>query len=285
MDREKGRLSNIIQKISSKDLIGAEVQENKLIYSVIGFIPACDLVDNALLISNLGYLLAQEGLNTCIVDLKVFYPNLYQFLDVVPNKRANGLIKVLKSDKVDFRGEILSTKYDRLFLLSPSPDDLMEEYFDFEFENLERVINTLKHMFDIVLLDIPNNPPLEFCLGAMKYCHVGIFTATERLEAASNMVKLLDYAASVGISTSKFTSVVLMNLQDIEFDYRVINESGFKIVAALPFVKEAVESALEGKIYVKDNPFVNKYFKKQIQRIVGLLANDRMVAGLLTDEE
>ncbi|HEX9058749.1 MAG TPA: ATPase [Clostridia bacterium] len=275
MDRqEEKRLDSVLQKISAKELIGSELQESKLIYSVVGFIPACDMVDNALLISNLGYLLSQKGLNTCIVDLKVFYPNLYQFLDVTPNKRANGLIKVLKSDKVDFRGEIQATKYERLYLLSPSPQDLMEEYFDFEFEHLERVISNLKHMFDIILLDIPNNPPLEFCLGAMKYCHVGFFTATERIEAVSNMVKLLDYAASVGISTAKFTSVVLMNLQDIEFDYKVINESGFNIVAALPLVKALTARALEGRLYVKDNPLINKYFKKEIQRLADILADD-----------
>ncbi|NLD47415.1 MAG: ATPase [Clostridiaceae bacterium] len=276
MDRkEQKTIGNVLEKISSKDLIGAELQDSKLIYSVIGFISACDFVDNAMLISNLGYLLSQKGLNTCIVDLKVFYPNIYHFVDVAPNKRSNGLIKVLKSDKVDFRGEIQTTKYERLYLLSPSPQDLMEEYFDFDFENLERVIAILKQMFDIVLLDIPNNPPLEFCLGAMKYCHVGFFTASERADAASNMIKLLDYASSVGISTAKFTSVVLMNLQDVVFDYRAITDSGFKIVAALPLVKSATSRALEGRLYVKDNPFINKYFNKEIHRLADLLADDR----------
>lgn len=275
MDRKEKTIGSVFQKILPKELIGAELQYNKLIYSVVGFIPACDLVDNALLISNLGYLLAQKGLNTCIVDLKVFYPNLYYFLDVPPNKRANGLIKVLKSDKVDFKGEVQSTKYDRLFLLSPSPQDLMEEYYDFEFQHLERVITSLKHMFDLVLLDIPNNPPLEFCLGAMKYCHVGFFTASERVEVVSNMIKLLDYAASVGISTAKFTSVVLMNLQDITFDYKVIREAGFNLVAALPLVKAATELALEGKLYIKDDPLINKYFKKEMEQLVDLLADDK----------
>ena len=276
MDRKEAKkVDSVFNKISHKELLSEELHNNKLMYSVVGFIPACDLVDNALLISNLGYLLSQKGLNTCIVDLKVFYPNLYHFLDVTPKKKANGLIKVLKSDRVDFRGEVLSTKYDRLFLLSPSPQDLMEEYFDFEFEHLERVIATLKHMFDLVLIDIPNNPPMEFCLGAMKYCHMGFFTSTERVEAAGNMVKLLDYAASVGISTAKFTNVILMNLQDIEFDYKVINESGFNIVASLPLVKEASQWALEGRLYVKGNPLINKYFIKEIQRLVDLLADDK----------
>lgn len=274
MDRqEQNTIEGVLQKISPKERLGAELQDSKLIYSVVGFIPACDFVDNAMLISNLGYLLAQKGLNTCIVDLKVFYPNLYQFLDVKPNPKGSGLIKVLKSDKVDFREEILSTRYEQLYLLSPSPHDLIEEYFDFEFEHLEQVISTLKGMFDIVLLDIPNNPPLEFCLGAMKYCHIGFFTASERIEVSSNMVKLLDYATSVGISTAKFTSMIFMNLQDVQFDYKVLKEQGFNIVAALPLVKAATATALNGHLYVKDNPLINKYFMKEIRRLVQILAD------------
>lgn len=271
--QEESTIEQIIQKISSKELIGAELQESKLIYSVFGFLPACDFVDNGLLISNLGYLLSQRGLNTCIVDLKVFYPNLYQFLDVAPNPGGSGLIKVLKSDKVDFRGELLITKYDRLYLLSPSPHDLIEEYFDFDFEHLDNVITTLKGMFDIILLDIPNIPPLEFCLGAMKNCHLGFFTAAERIEASSNMIKLLDFAGSVGISTAKFTNVILMNLQDIQYDYKVIKEHGFQIAAALPLVRAASASALNGKLYVKDNPLVNKYFMKELRRLVQIIVD------------
>ncbi|MCI3920616.1 hypothetical protein MO973_10265 [Paenibacillus sp. TRM 82003] len=276
MDRgHERKLDSVLQKISPKDLVGAEMQEQRLLYSVIGFLPACDFVDTGLLIGNLGYLLTKKGLNTCILDLKVFYPNLYQFLDTPPRKRGSGLLKVLKSDKSDFREEIQSTKYERLYLLSPSPQDLMEEYFDFEFEHIERVVATLKQMFDVVLVDIPNNPPLEFCLAAMKVCHVGFFTAAERVEVVSNMVKLLDFAASVGISTAKFTSVVFMNLLDIRFDFKTLDQSGFKIAAALPFVKGANAMALEGKLYVKDNPLMNKYFKQELQRLADLIADDK----------
>ncbi|AWB43133.1 ATPase [Paenibacillus sp. CAA11] len=269
----ESKLSSVLDKISSKDLVGAELQESKLIYNVVGFLPASDYVDHPLLLSSLGYLLGQKGLNTCVVDLKVFAPNLYHALDAKPCKRGDGLIKVLKSDKVDFREEIQSTKYDRLYLLSPSPHDLLEEYFDFEFEHLERVIETLKSMFDIVLLDIPNIPALEFCLGAMKYCHVGFFTVAERIEASSNIVRMLDFAASVGISTAKFTSIIAMNTMDIKFDYKIYKEFGLNLVAALPFVKAACADVLEGRMYIRDNPLVNRYFNKEIRRLADLLAS------------
>lgn len=270
---ERLSLDKVLDKISPKEYMGSEFQESKLIYSVIGFIPACDMVDNALVISNLGYLLAQKGLNTCILDLKVFNPNLYHYLDAKPNKKGSGLIRVLKSDKVDFREEIQATKYEKLYLLSPSPHDLIEEYLDFEFDHLEHVVNTLKGMFDIVLVDIPNNPPLEFCLGAMKFSHIGFFTSTERIEATSNMIRLLDFASSVGISTAKFTSVILMNIQDINYDHKAISEFGLNIVAVLPYVKAAYAYSLEGKLYVRDNPLINRYFLKQMRRLTDILCN------------
>jgi len=272
MDRDSGRrLRRIWNKVSAQGLIGAELQESKLLYSVIGFIPASDLADNAMLISNIACLLAERGFNVCVVDLKVFYPNLYHFLDVEPRRRGDGLIRALKSDKIDMRDVVQATKYDRLYLLSPSPQDLLEEYFDFEIEQVERVLGELKDMFDLVLVDIPNNPPLEFCVGAMKQCHAGFFTAAERIEAVGNMLKLLEFVRSIGISTAKFTNVILMNVLEMNFDFKVFRESGFQIAAVFPFAKGTYARALEGKLYVKDNPVVNKYFMKEINRLVQLL--------------
>lgn len=274
--RVEGRLASIFHKVSSRDLVETGLQESRKIYRVYGFVPACDMVDNALLISNLGYLLAGKGFNTCILDLKVFYPNLFYSLDVKPPGKDHGLIRMLKNDRVDFRDEIQMTPYDNLYLLSPSPYDLLEEYFDLDFEPLDRVMTVLKQMFDLVLVDIPNNPPLEFCLGAIKNCHVGFFTAAERLEAVSQMVKLSDFAASVGISTAKFANVILMNAQQLNFDHRVFTDARFRVIASLPMVSAASALALEGKLYLQDAALVNKLFRKGIERIAEWIASDRM---------
>ncbi|OMF94249.1 hypothetical protein [Paenibacillus sp. FSL R7-0337] len=274
MDRkEVKKLESIFRKISSKELVGAEFRDSPLIYSVIGFLPACEGTDQAMLIGNLGYLLAQQGFNTCIVDFKVFNPNLYYLFGVDPPARGKGLIRVLKSDKADMREDIAPTSEENLYLLSPSPYDLLEEYFEFGFAHIEQVLSTLKGMFDIILLDIPYNPPLEFCTGAMKHCHIGYFTAAERIEAPGNMTKLLDFAASIGISTAKFTSVIMMNLHEIGLDYKVFKQMGFQIAAALPFVKAAAAYTQDGKLYVKDHPLQNKAFMKEMNRLRDSIIN------------
>ena len=272
MARKSKEIAGILlEKASPRDQFNVDVQDDKLLYSVFGFIPATDCTDNAILISNLGYALALQDYNVCIVDFKVFYPNLYLYLDVPQNKRGNGLLTVLKDDKADLREEVKPTKYNRLYLLSPSPQDLMEEYFDFSMDKVCSVLENLKKFYDILLIDIPNNPPLEFCLGAMKQSHLGFFTVSERVDALSNITRLLDFANSLGVSAAKFINVIFMNMQDIKYDFSMIKKMQFNVVAGLPLVKGAAADALEGKLYLKDNPLVNSLYKKEMARIVNMI--------------
>jgi len=262
------RIGGILERTSPKDMLDIDVQGSQLLYSIFGFMPATDCTDNVLLLSNLGYILGQKGYNVCLLDFKVFNPNLYLYLDIPHNPKGKGLLTILKDDKADIREELNKTKYDGLYLLSPSPQDLMEEYFDFSMEKAAYVIETLKKTFDIVLIDIPNNPPLEFCLAAMKHCHVGIFTAAERIDALSGITRVLDYAESVGISISKFANIVFTNMQYVKFDFASLEKLNLRILAGLPLAKGLISDALDGKLYMKDNPIIDKSYKKEMGKLV-----------------
>ena len=154
MARFEGGLGvkRLFEKLTPQEESDLEKKNNHVIlYNVIGFMAASEFADNGAIISNVGYLLGEKGLNTCIVDFKVFYPTLYNYLDVYPNEKGRGLLNILKDDKADIRKHINSTKYKQLYLLSPSPYDLIEEYLDFKFEHIERVIEELKEIFDLVI--------------------------------------------------------------------------------------------------------------------------------------
>ena len=60
MDR-KEPINEILEKISPKTDFRDESHMNKLLNGVAGFMPATDFTDNAMLISNLGYLFAKNG--------------------------------------------------------------------------------------------------------------------------------------------------------------------------------------------------------------------------------
>ena len=252
------------------DKISRDYEIKKPKINVAAFIPACDFAENGQLISNLGYSLAKCGFNVCAADFKVFYPNLFNWLNVGPNKKGEGLMRLLKNYRNDIKSVITPTPEKNLFLLSPSPYDSIESYYSFEFRHIEAVINVLRENFDIVLIDVPNNPPLEFCLGAMMNCMQGFFTAAQRSDVLADMIKLLRHAGSVGVSEAKFLEVLFMNAHESAFDYSAFRANSFSVAAKLPFVKEAWECPLEGKLYLRDAQIVNKIYANELQKIVNI---------------
>ena len=259
--KQSGRVGNVLDKISR------EYQLEKARINVAAFIPACEFVENSQVITDLAYVLAKNGFNICVVDFKVFYPNLHYWLNARPNKKGEGLMKILRNFRNDIKTVLTPTSEPNIFLLSPSPYDPIESYFGFELRHVDTLINVLRENFDVVLIDVPNNPPLEFCLGAMKNCMQGFFTASERIDVLANMIKLLRYVGSVGISQAKFLEVVFMNTHNTVFDYGALSSSNFSVVARLPFVKEAWGCPLEGKLYLRDARLVNKTYAKELQNL------------------
>lgn len=264
-------IKNLFEKITPQDNEQMGDGKKQILYNVIGFISVSDFADNGALISNLGYLLAEKNLNTCIVDFKVFYPTLYNYLDLEHNEKGKGLLSVLRDDKADIREHINTTKYKQLYLLSPSPYDLIEEYVDFKFEYIERVIEELKEIFDIVLIDIPNNPPLEFCLASMKQVHRGFITVSERIESIVNATKLLEFANSIGITTAKFTNMIYVNTLNTNYDYGALKETELKLVAQLPLVQGVIEEYFKGNIYIKHSSIVNKQYVSGINNLMQII--------------
>jgi len=262
--RSTGGLSDILGRISSQDY---ETKKSKI--NVAAFIPVCDFVENGQIISNLAYVLANNELNVCVVDFKVFYPNLYTWLNVSPNKKGEGLLRLLRNYRNDINTIVTPTLEKNLFLLSPSPHDNIEDYYNFDFKHIETAIAILRDKFDVILIDVPNNPPLEFCLGSMMNCMQGFFTASERVDILANMVKLLSHVGTIGISGAKFLEVIFVNTYDTPFDYSALKKHNFSITAQLPFVKEAFECPLEGKLYMRDAELANKIYVSEMLKLAG----------------
>jgi len=271
-ERSEGiELKSLLVKLSPRDKIYNELETNKAIDNVIGFIPASDCSDSSILLVNLAVAIAQRGFNTCILDAKVFYPNIYKLLDCEANEAGKGLIRICRSDKVDLRDVINETKYKNLYLLSPSPSDPMEDYFDFQMDDVDRVIAALKDTFDFVLIDIPNIPPLEFCVSSLKNCNVGFFIWGERIDCPQNTSRLLEFIGSLGIGVSKLMNVILNNLYGIKYDKSIIEDMKMKLIAEFPFVSGAIDLSLEGRVYIADSLIINKKYKESMNSLVNLL--------------
>jgi MinD-like ATPase involved in chromosome partitioning or flagellar assembly len=275
MDGRKQIAGNLVERITT----ALEYEKPK--GYVVGFVPVCEFVENGEIIANLAYVIANRGFTVCVVDFKVFYPNLFDWLGgVSSNKKAEGLIRLLHSDRTEVKDVALKTDDEHVFLISPSPNDDIEDYLNFSIEDIKRVILQLKEAFDVVLIDIPNNPPLEFCLGALMHCQRGFFVASERIESLRNIQKLSDFALKVMDNIRSFNNIILARQQQFNYDNNSLanieiissgEKNRLKVAAKIPFIKSVQECALEGKVYIRDGSYVNKYFAREIRRLTDII--------------
>ena len=275
MDRRRQIVGNLIEKVT------AELEYEKPKGFVVGLLPVCEFVENGEIIANLAYVIASRGFTVCVADFKVFYPNLFDWLGgVSSNKKAEGLIRLLHSDRTEVKDVAQKTDDEHVFLISPSPNDDIEDYLNFSIEDIKRVILLLKEAFDVVLIDIPNNPPLEFCLGALMHCQRGFFVTSERIESLRNIQKISEFALKVTDNIRSFNSIILARQQEFNYDINALSnidimsggeKNRAKVAAKIPCIKSAQECALEGKVYIRDGSFVNKVFAREISKLADIV--------------
>jgi cellulose biosynthesis protein BcsQ len=255
---------------------------------VAGFIPACDFIETSEMVANLAYVLSERGVVVCVVDFKVFYPNMFDWLGGVgADKKGDGLIRLLNSDRIEVKSIARATDDQNVFLVSPSPNDDIEDYFNYSVEDVGRIIGILKEAFDVVLIDIPNNPALEFCVGALMHCQRGFFVASERIDASRNIQKLMEFAFTFTDNVRSFNSIIMARYQGLIFDDSQLTDTrlggakdGVKLrmAARVPYSRDAQQCALDGKVYVRDGSFASrklgkdgKIYTNQIASIANML--------------
>ena len=269
MDRQ-GKRGEIKESLLDKISIDTGYDKPKGI--VAGFVPACEFVETGEIIANLAYMLAARGVVVCVVDFKVFYPNLCDWLGgVTADKKGDGLVRLLNSDRAEIWSIARGTDDKNVFLVAPSPSDDIEDYLNFSIDDVARIISLLKEVFDVVLIDIPNNPALEFCVSALMCCQRGFFLAAERIEAPRNIQKLADYASRITGNIRSFNNIILAQRQNLVYDENALMETrmggdkdGVKlqVTAHITFNREAQQCALDGKVYVRDGSLVDRRLAK-----------------------
>lgn len=272
------KLNKALEKVVSSD---AGFDKPKGI--VTGFVAVSDFAENSEIIANLAYALARTGLTICVVDFKVFYPNLFDWLGgVTADKKGDGLIRLLNSERTEVHSVALKTDDENIFLISPSPNDDIEDYFNFSVDNVKRAIMIMKESFDVVLIDIPNNPPLEFCVGALMNCQRGFFVASERVDASRNIQKLMEYALKVTNEIKNFNNIIITHRQGLVYEESALSNiamSGgatkketLRVAAKVPLLPATVASALDGKVYLRDGgTFINKAFAREIGKVAAIV--------------
>ena len=121
------------------------------------------------------------------------------------NRGERGLLSVLRSDKMDFRDEIIKTKYKNVYLMSSSFMDPIEDYLDIRQQGFERVLLTLRTCLIWFWFPYRIIRRLSPVMYPVKNCDMGFIVWSERVDCALNTSKLMTFFSSINIGVAKFS--------------------------------------------------------------------------------
>jgi len=267
----KEKIKKRVEEI--EDSYERKVNEEFIIDNACGFIGAKGGVGTSNILINTALEVVKKGKTVCIVDFDVFYPSICRGLDVDMPKKGRGLLRLLTGEAPDNRNEFVKTKINDLFVVSRSEDDNFEDFFDFDDKEIKRTINMLKSVFDIVLIDIPNSPPLAFCYSAVANMDKGFIIWDDSIDCLQNTIDLMHFMLNIGINSGKMNRVILNKRTDTPYPYESVKATDCELVSEIPYIRDFQTYVNRGEPYIEYGTTVDKRFIENINVLVSLILN------------
>lgn len=271
-----GTLHNLFHKLSVNDEV-TEILNNLVIYeNMVGFV-GIGRAGNTTIACNVAYALSNytqlfksktiTGLRVCLVDLNVFYPKVCSLFGVKYPKKGSGLLATLKGDPI---GDNIIKISESLEILSPSSDDNFEDYYDIEDWQLGDVLEELRHSYDLVILDIPNDIPMIYCYTAIKHVDKLFITRSEDMMSDKFIKKFMEYFFVRG--RFNCTRYLIMNIRtNSAYDDNIVEmfakKNNLKLMGIINFEQEIINSETRGTIFLS-SMFITESFKETIKNIL-----------------
>lgn len=262
-----GFLNKLLQNISGAGDI--QLSEQLIFDKVVGFrnvVPGCGC---STIVQNVAIALASASKSSiCIVDTNMLYPMLYAYL-VDSQDEQHG------KDIYDFNimaSEVTTpTKYSNIYLTSFKNRTVIDMMSSRDSEQLvEKLINSLKSFFDIILVDLSYELTSVAIHSAVR-CNK-IFNVTDMsLRAMYNLKKSINTMSTMAVPLAKADRVILNKVvPDMVVNANsALSEAGLKIVGEIPLSLEISKAGVTGaSLYGASNDVGVNQFNVVIDTIV-----------------
>lgn len=281
-------LDKFFKGLSVDESVKEQIQSELIMDNVIGLMSINGGSGASTIAANTAHILSKynlvEGksdtltdLVICVVDMNVFNPVQYQLLSVEGQEKGKGLLDALISGPGHVPENLIRVS-NTLSLLSASPFDDIYEYYDTTSESISQVIDYLKDHFDIVIIDIPNNPPSPFCYETLKWCnkvfaiwneHVTIYQHTKRLIDFFNSIKIRNKITHVIFNKKTRTPLTADRIDEL------VKKLGLKLLTIIPYSQDLVNDSLNGTLYIEQG-ILKRDIKKSYLKVCSEITQIRL---------
>lgn len=235
--------------------------------------------------SNLAYVLsrAEMGeLSVLVIDLNIITPIQQVYFD---EERGND--KGDRKDLVDFLmgqssiGEATVTNgaISLMYAINRNIADEINCEEDIALENFKTLINKVRTLYDVVLIDCPMRISHALCNTAM-YMADKIYTVwDEGLSSIIGTDRVMRQLGFTGIDAYNKMMVIMNKRTDIKYGKYPFERLKLKVVGELPFSTDVISSTLDATIYCRGGKARNKNGKQFEDKIIKLAESILVVGG------
>lgn len=247
-----------------------KLSEQLLFDKVIGFRGVRTGVGCSTLVMNLACgLIDATKYTVCVVDTNLLYPSQEFMLSAADSEE--------QFDILDFTGENIAdlaykTKYTNVYLVSFRNRLIADLLSSKDCQaTMDKLMETLKQFFDIILVDLSHEPSWATTVAALK-CNRIYSIVTPDVLCLSILQKSINSLASTGIPTYKLRKVILnKNIAEVNTNvYKTLKDLEFEVIGDIPFSVDIAKYNLIGdRIWgaLSNRPAVTK-FNQVVDRLM-----------------
>lgn len=228
---------------------------DKLIDNVVSFIGASGGVGSTTTLINVAYYLKKLGKSVIVIDLDILNPSIKDCLECGMKKTpSKDLVSYLTGSSI--LGECIYSTESKIAVMSAYNRTIADYIFmdNSSVANaLSNMINQLKRLFDVVLIDIPNKVIMSDIVGQAIYDSNLIYMVwNEALSCVNGTENLKINMSRLGIPyESKVRGIVFNARTSIDYPKYPIEQSGIKLITILPYDSGIKESGLRGEVFME----------------------------------
>lgn len=247
-----GKMTYKAAKTILGDLSGGEaVQKRKLIDNVLLFTNASGGTGVTTIVQNVAQICKSKGLRVLVIDIHILYPMQDSIFGVEAMMTRPDLTGYLLG-KNDLKKAIINNgNFSILFSNNRTLMDSINCEDDQAIANFNNMIDTLRKMYDVILIDCPSDIDHTLINTAIYTCDHVYMVWDEGLPSILNTEKVRRALAYTGVDQYTKTSVILNKRTDVTYSNFPFKRLNIELDQILPFDPAVVECSLKNQIFVE----------------------------------
>lgn len=199
---------------------------------------------------NVAYKAACQGLKVLLIDLNILCPIQHTYLGIKQSvTEKQDLVSYILGKSV--LGDVIDSShiYSLLYANNRTIADLINCNADASIATFNDMINKLRRLYDLILVDCPMNIDNMLCNNVLYNCDSMYVVWDEGLASIANTDRLRRNMSYCGIDSYTKMRVILNKRTYLHYNMYPFKKLNLELVEILPFDVSVIESSVKAQIF------------------------------------